>query len=249
MQHSHVLATIDPEYQRAIMADRHAHAPEECDGLCRMEVPDRRAREERDATYARCGGGKHERCGEIGAHGMHRETRIVFAQSVRYPLELLARDVDGHVRHRLVERIEEHANLDARAAAVLDERGSRAGKLRDLRGVSTQDLELRAWQIVLVERADALEERCPVLVVEQLRGKRLRFVQETAQHLAADAVVLDGLDDARLAEGGRLAGHGHERATRRMPVNCQRASDGKKLRYVKRACDGGVAQEAPRSTH
>ena len=32
-----------------------------------------------------------------------------------------------------------------------------------------------------------------------------------------------------------------------MPVNCQRASGGKKLRYVARMCDRGVAHEPPRN--
>ena len=35
---------------------------------------------------------------------------------------------------------------------------------------------------------------------------------------------------------------------RRRPVNCQRLAGGKKLRYVARMCDAGVAQEPPRST-
>ena len=35
---------------------------------------------------------------------------------------------------------------------------------------------------------------------------------------------------------------------KRIPVNCQRASGGKKLRYVRRAWVRGVAQEAPRRT-
>src|SRR5271166_5077563 len=33
-----------------------------------------------------------------------------------------------------------------------------------------------------------------------------------------------------------------------MPMNCQRTWGGKKLRYVRRICDCGVAQEPPRST-
>ena len=36
---------------------------------------------------------------------------------------------------------------------------------------------------------------------------------------------------------------------RRTPENCQRASGGKKLRYVARMCERGVAHEPPRSTY
>jgi hypothetical protein len=34
-----------------------------------------------------------------------------------------------------------------------------------------------------------------------------------------------------------------------MPLNCQRAAEGKKLRVLALMCDSGVAQEPPRSTY
>src|SRR5262249_35761717 len=41
---------------------------------------------------------------------------------------------------------------------------------------------------------------------------------------------------------------GRQRPARRIPVTCQRASGGKKFRYVGRVCAAGVKQEAPRRT-
>src|SRR5690606_22097243 len=80
-------------------------------------------------------------------------------------------------------------------------------------------------------------------IVEELRRDRPRAAPEPATHLLEEVRFVDGV--VVEADGGRA----HASAARRMPLNCQRAAGGKKLRYVGRRCESGVAHEPPRSTY
>ncbi len=76
------------------------------------------------------------------------------SQAHRGSLEVLTCDVYRHVRGRAFQRLEQHARLDARAAAGLDhaEIGSETGG--DLRQPSLQDRDLHARNVVLGQLAD-----------------------------------------------------------------------------------------------
>ena len=137
--------------------------------------------------------------------------------------------------------------LIAGAAPVFHQRDPRPDEVRDLTGALAQDRELAAREIVLVERADALEEPRADVVVEEFRRQRLSRAAEAVQHVGEDLARLERPRAARRAL--RMHRGAHAFLARRMPMNCQRASDGKKLRYVTRAWDRGVAHDAPRSTH
>ena len=154
--------------------------------------------------------------------------------------------------------VEQVSNLDAGPAPVLDEHAIVAGERGDVARARPHHLELGSRQVVLGELGDAFEQRRAGGVVEQLRWQRLGHHPETLEHLRAqpgrDARRSRWPLVARVHRPVEWRGHRRTSASvvpsaRRMPLNCQRASEGKKLRYDSRACDRGVAHDAPRSTH
>ena len=95
--------------------------------------------------------------------------RIVGQQRLRALFQHRARDVDRHVVHAvrcLQPRLDQRARLGRRAGAELHEQRARAGRADDLGGVRAQDGELGAGQVVLGQRADLLEQRRSLGVVE-----------------------------------------------------------------------------------
>ena len=88
--------------------------------------------------------------------------------------------------------------------------------------------ELVAGRVVLVDRADALEQLGTVRVVEQPARQPFRPRTQAVENVVAHerAAGLHG-------NAGTFAHHVMSLATR-APVICQRAAGGKKLRYVAR---------------
>src|SRR5262249_9777398 len=94
--------------------------------------------------------------------------------------------------------------------------------------------------------ADFIEQARPLGVVEILAGQFPGRLAQSVQHVRQKAPGR-GIDTANRLGNRKTALHVTSWA-RRTPLNCQRASGGKKLRYVVRAWDRGVAHDAPRKT-
>ena len=152
-EHSGVLPAIDAKDEETIVGDGAADSAQEGRGLGRREVADRRAGEERDAACAFRKVGKMKRCRVVGVDRMHGEVRVLDGDLGGHLRELLARDVDRHVRRdgcaRGREGVEQQPNFHTRAAAVLHQRAPRATQRGDLCGPCLEDLEFRTRQIVL----------------------------------------------------------------------------------------------------
>lgn len=136
-------------------------------------------------------------------------------------------DVDGNIARRRFELLKQQARLDAAAAAVLDQQAIGAKRRRHGLPVSAHDRQLGAGRVIFGQRADAVEEPGTGFVVEVFARDFLGLEGQAAQHIGAEMVRRRKIEPGdRLGEGLR---HGTSRAMR-MPVNCQRASGGKKLR-------------------
>ena len=242
VQDARVLPPIDAEQHHAVVAERLPHAREECDRLGGMEVADRRSREETHTTRAHRQRRDVELARVVGAHRADRQGGVVASQRRRDVRELPPRDIHWRVRRGPLQRVEQQPDLYAGTAAVFHQRAARSGERADLRSAGAQDLELGAREVVLRLLADLLEQRGPAIVVEELGRQRLALRAQTAQHLVGECGI-----GVRL-NAGAAQRKPHDDASR-IPVNCQRVSDGKKLRYVTRAWPGGVASDDPRSTH
>src|SRR5262249_24094794 len=144
--------------------------------------------------------------------------------------ELLGADVDRDVDRRALERREQHAGLLARAAARLDDARRAADRAGDRREVALEQRELRAIPVVLVERADLLEQRRAARIVEQLsRQVLVRRAQPGDQVVSRERVEAAANGWVRRFHPRLLCGHSS--LARRAPDICQRAAAGKKLRY------------------
>ena len=104
-----------------------------------------------------------------------------------------------------------------------------------LAGVAVHDGQLGARQVILVELADPVEQPRALRVVKVLARQPLSRAAQAGEHLGEHAVAA-GAEVAGGRRGGEQARHRTSLASR-MPVNCHRASGGKKLRYVRRMCD------------
>jgi len=67
-----------------------------------------------------------------------------------------------------VQRVEEESHLGGRAASILHQRDPRSDEVGDLAGPLAQNRQFAPRQVVLIERADALEEPRAGVVVEEL---------------------------------------------------------------------------------
>ncbi len=145
---------------------------------------------------------------------------------------MLLRNVDGHIGRRLEEVIEQEARLRATPTAVLDEQTLLPEHLRHRAGVVPHDAQLGAREIVLVERANLLEELRPPLIVEELGGQLLLRLAQAAEHFFTEAAELRlEVGEPELAGLPRLhVTRDHASFASRIPVNGQRALAGKKLR-------------------
>src|SRR5688500_15221001 len=189
MKNARILAPVDAEDECAVRTDRSAHASQERGRFGRMEVPNRRSREEREPARS----ARHRRQSQptrvVCAERTYHDPWIVRRQLARHARQLLVRDVGRYVCGRLGERVEEQAYLDPRTRSVLDERAAWPREVGDLADVAIEDRELCAGQVVLVKGADALEELRSLGVVEQLRWKGLRRAEQAAQNIVPQFAV------------------------------------------------------------
>jgi hypothetical protein len=141
---------------------------------------------------------------------------------------VLARDVDGHVTGRLAQPVEEAPGLEAAATAIFDEQATRPLQPGHLRRMPLHDAKLGPGRIILLQLRDLLEQGRADLVVEVLARQFLLRGAQAAENVGTELPrgscenvgrrqLLDDVDHA-----SSLA--------RRIPLNCQRASGGKKLR-------------------
>src|SRR6266404_312763 len=106
------------------------------------------------------------------------------------------------------------------AAAELDDAGSVPRPRADIAAVTRENVCLGACRVVLVEGANPLEQLRSRVIVEILAGNGLGSGSQSGDDIAW-----------RSSWNGLKAETGHETSrARRMPMNCQVTSGGKKLR-------------------
>ena len=103
---------------------------------------------------------------------------------------MLAGDIEGNVRGRVVERVKEQAGFEAAARAVLDDATVRAQCIGHFGDVRLEDLKLGAGEVVLGEFTDPVEELGAALVVEEFTGEYFSFLGEAVDDLRAEVIPL-----------------------------------------------------------
>src|SRR5689334_12093021 len=98
----------------------------------RMKVADCRAGKKRDAAIDSLWKRRElEARSVISAHWLDLYARIFGSERFSNISELMRRDINGHVDARILESIEQQADLLPRPAAVLDQRCTRADQSCD----------------------------------------------------------------------------------------------------------------------
>src|SRR5690606_3117004 len=250
LHHGNVLLQVGSEQEPAVVSDQATNPAEEGDCFVRLEVPDRRPGKEGDGAAGSARVRQGVLGGVVGADRLHRQLGKGFGDLDGELHQLRARDVDGNVCGGFVEVLQQQPRLVATSAAELDEPDSWPDPPRDVRSVLPQDSDLRTRRIVRFQPRDPLEESRPALVVEVLGGERARLYAEPARDVLAESIGgrLEVVERYGPRAGPRLDDPQTSLASR-TPVNCQVASGGKKLRYVRRMWVAEVAHDPPRSTN
>ena len=82
-----------------------------------------------------------------------------------------SRDIDGHVRRRLDQLVEQQSRLQARAAPEFHQEASRSEAIRHPDRLLLQNRDLGPRGIVLLEACDVLEQPGAYFIVEELAGE------------------------------------------------------------------------------
>jgi hypothetical protein len=147
---------------------RRTHAAQECDRLVRREIADRRAGIEEHRGQRREHAAKIELLREVGQHADAFDLRMVDRDARERRLQRAAGDVDRDVA-RHAQRLEPAARLAPVTGAEIDELRRGTDVVRDRTPMTLEDRLLGAGGVVLVERADRIEQRASDRVVEELR--------------------------------------------------------------------------------
>ena len=140
---------------------------------------------------------------------------------------MIPRDIHRDISREARQAVQQNTRLDAAAAAVFDQQGVRTDQRGHLCGIALHDRCLRARRVVLGKLADLIEQSRAVSVVKVLAGERLLKCRQTCEHFRFEAFHRGGT----VVQGGRKRFHRAELSfANRIPVNCQRASGGKKFR-------------------
>ena len=211
MQQCGLLDKVDTQQQPAA-AQQPRRLLQEGQRLVGVEVAQRRAGEEAHAAPGAFElGRQREGPGVVGHDGLHREARVIGTQGIGGGLEVLARDVDGQIALRRLQRIEQQPHLDQRARAELHDLGPRADLRGDLAGTLREDAQLGARGVVLGQLADAVEELRAAHVVEVLGRDAARPLGQRAREVVAEGAVGVGAAFA-LCGAGRVGRGCHRRS-------------------------------------
>jgi hypothetical protein len=122
--------------------------------------------------------------------------------------------------------IEQQAGLEAAAAPIFDQQAARPDRVNDFAHGLAHDREFGAGQVVFIQLADFLKQARAPGVIEILAGKFPGIFAQPLQHVRQESGVMR----RRGGEFQRMNRHYCTSLASRSPVNCQRASGGKKLR-------------------
>ena len=229
LDHARVLPQIDAEQESAAASTQPRRLSQQGERCLRREVAERRAGEvDHPSGGSLPARGQAQRPREVGAQRQHLDVRVFLAQRPGRAAQVLARDVDGHVTGRVAQLVEEAPGLEAAATAILDEQATRPQQPGHLRRVPLHDAKLGARRVILLQLRDLLEQGRADLVVEVLARQFLLRGTQAAEHVGTELPrgIIEDVGRRQLRDG---VDHASSLA-RRMPLNCQRASGGKKLR-------------------
>ena len=218
-----VLHQIDADQQTAAV-QRLPRLPQERRSLGAREIADGRAGEEA-GTGAGTGRQrpKGDGAGEIAGHRPHAQPAILVFQDGRDIHQIVARDVDRQIGACVAQDVQQDAHLAQRAGAELDQLHVGTDQRGDLVRVGGQDAELGACRVIFRQHGDLLEQFRSRCIIEEFRADPLGRAEEAVQQRLGEVVF--GLARAERDHGGA-----HTSPASRMPLNCQRADGGKKLR-------------------
>jgi hypothetical protein len=140
---------------------------------------------------------------------------------------MFARNINRDVGSGRLQRIEEKSRLDAAAAAKFDQVDILANGVGHLRGIGSQDREFYSREIVFIKLADLIKERGALFIIKVFAWKFFSMTEQSIKHIAEESLTLL-VDCERFPNCG--AWSSHESFASRIPVNCHRASGGKKFR-------------------
>ena len=136
-----------------------------------------------------------ERVGKVRRHRQDLDLRKVGGDGVRRGDEVFLRNVDRHVGGEIDQVFEENTDLQARAAAELDQAGLRTDQRSHLVRVPRHDRELGFCQVILGQLADLVEQLRAPLIVEILGRDGFLIQAQPFEDLAEfirDVVILAG---------------------------------------------------------
>ena len=245
-----ILEQVDTDQQRTPAADRFADRVEQRDRFERTEVADRGAGEERHPPR-RAADDRRQRheLAEVLHQRVHGQRGKSPPHGTAGGLELHRVHVERHVAVRVLERVEQQLRLAPGTGAVLDDGSPRPATIGDLRRMGREQTRFRTGEVVLGLLADLLEQLRTAGVVQEYRGQLLLLLAESLEDQRDQWSRRVGRRKGRAAQDVFCVSHAVRSLASRIPVNCQRASGLKKLRYVARTCPEGVTHEPPRNTY
>src|SRR5206468_4259406 len=100
----------------------------------------------------------------------------------RFP-QLLLRDIDWDINSGLFERLDDNPRLGTCASTKPDQFDIRPNLRCDFGMMATQNIDLRAGDVILWQFADFLEQRCAALIVEILARQGAWIGRKAGDHV------------------------------------------------------------------
>ena len=177
---------------------------------------------------------QQRRQGQLGAvvshDGLHLQTGMCIAKLLGTVVQMLTGDVDGtkalDAMTRLLHGLQQQTDLAQRAGAEFHQFNIGPDAAGHGVRMAFEDPQLGASGVVLGQFANGVEQRRTRHVVEVFGRNGVGSLPQTVQQVGAKSRFRDPLPGI---QHGVWHQHGRSLA-KRMPLNCQRAEGGKKLR-------------------
>src|SRR5690606_20838306 len=185
-----VLDEIDANKKPASLSAPPGDVLHEAPRRRRGEVADSRARIIYDLTrIGEIEVGELDEPGVVGVDGFYPEVGIIVGERLYRIYQVLFGYIYRHVSGGVLKVIQKEPDFPAAPAPELNKKAVFADRIRDRAYIVPHYRTLGTGEVILVERANLVEERRALLVVEELAGELLLPGFETLHHL-----VNEGLD-------------------------------------------------------
>ena len=171
----------------------------------RLEIAERRSREESDLGHPFDLGRQGKRCGEIGGNRINAKLGKILAQAAGLRVQEVAGNVDRDIGAEIAA-LQQQADLGGGAGAEFHQCGALRNDGSDLVAAAAQNAELGAGRIIFRQDRDLLEQLRACGVVEIFRRQTLGKLRQVADHVAGKGGGLL-IELVRLSQSGGMHIH------------------------------------------